>query len=326
MKWPPDYVAEFVRRQKILESVNKNPDLIPGAIDYYSTRPVGFIEDWCVTYDPRNAMNNLPTIMPFLLFSRQKEYVNFIISCADVGVPALCEKSRDMGATWLSCVVSVWLWRFKAGSSIGWGSRKENLVDRLGDPDSIIEKIRMIIDYLPRWLWPVGFSRKEHMNFMKIVNPENGATITGEAGDEIGRGGRKSIFFKDESAHYERPERIEAALSENTDVPVDISSVCGVSNIFHRKRMAGEIWEPGKKIDKKKFKFLSSTGVIIRRKIKSGMIIKKCDIVTRDLTIYSLKRLIGIIVRPLKEFLFRQSGLRLLSVPILNYVSLLRGL
>jgi phage terminase large subunit len=64
----------------------------------------------------------------------------------------------------------------------------------------------------------------KHMSYMRIVNPENGATITGEAGDNIGRGGRKTIYFKDESAHYERPDKIEASLSENTRVQMDISS------------------------------------------------------------------------------------------------------
>ena len=75
---------------------------------------------------------------------------------------------------------------------------------------------------------------------MKITGP-HGATITGEAGDNIGRGGRNAIYFKDESAHYERPELIEASLSDNTDCQVDISSVNGPNNIFHRKRNSGTV-------------------------------------------------------------------------------------
>jgi hypothetical protein len=153
-----------------------------------------------------------------------------------------------MGATWVCCALSIWLWLFKSGISVGWGSRKETLVDKIGDPDSIFEKMRMIIDYLPRWLWPQGFNPKEHLSYMKIINPENGATITGESGDNIGRGGRKAIFFKDESAWYERPERIEAALLSNTNVPIDISSVHGTATIFYRRRQAGEIWNKKKQI------------------------------------------------------------------------------
>jgi hypothetical protein len=116
------------------------------------------------------------------------------------------------------------------------------LVDRVGDPDSIFEKMRMIINELPRFFWPNGFDPRQHMTYMKIINPENGATITGEAGDNIGRGGRKTIYFKDESAHYERPELIESALGDNTNVQIDISSVNGTGNVFYRRRMAGELW------------------------------------------------------------------------------------
>ena len=54
---------------------------------------------------------------------------------------------------------------------------------------------------------------------MRIVNPQTGASITGESGDNIGRGGRKLCYFKDESAWYERPEKIEAALADNTRGP-----------------------------------------------------------------------------------------------------------
>jgi hypothetical protein len=43
----------------------------------------------------------------------------------------LVEKSRDMGATWLAVSFSVWLFLFVPGATVGWGSRKEALVDRI---------------------------------------------------------------------------------------------------------------------------------------------------------------------------------------------------
>src|ERR1700727_2911916 len=54
------------------------------------------------------------------------------------------------------------------------------------------------------------------------------------------------VYFNDDSAHYERPELIEAALGDNTNVQIDISSVHGTANVFYRRRMAGEIWQPDK--------------------------------------------------------------------------------
>lgn len=250
MTWPPDYTKEFMRRQGLLERLKKNPQHIQGAKEYYRHHPAEFIEDWCITYDPRNANGELPTTMPFCLFPRQIDLCSYVYGCIDDQENGLIEKCRDMGASWLCCAVSVHLWLFSDGAAIGWGSRKEELVDRLGDMKAIFPKMRAIIENLPSFFLPRGFDPKKHMPFMKIVNPETGASITGESGDNIGRGGRTLIYFKDESAHYERPELIEAALGDNTNVQIDISSVNGVGNVFYRRRMAGQEWEPEKKMTK----------------------------------------------------------------------------
>lgn len=242
---PPSYTAVYLARQERLLAIRKNRNLLTGALEYYRTHPVEFIEHWIDTVDPRKAGTNIPARVPFILFPRQKQLVDFIYALIDAQTNGLVEKSRDMGATWLCAGVSVHLWRFYPGSSVGWGSRKQELVDRLGDMDSIFEKMRSIVEGLPREFLPRGFDRRTHMSFMKILNPETGASITGESGDSIGRGGRKLVYFKDESAHYERPERIEAALADNTNVQIDISSVNGLGNVFHRRREAGVDWNGG---------------------------------------------------------------------------------
>jgi len=247
MQWPPDYTTLFADRQKRFLLTKDDPILQAGSMEYYKTRPIEFVNDWCITYDPRNVSRGLPTIMPFEMFPRQKELITFLLDCMLDLESGLIEKCRDMGATWVCCAFSVWLWIFHPGSATGWGSRKEQLVDKIGDPDSIFEKIRMILQYLPFWFLPKGFRIDRHCSYMKILNPDGSATITGEAGDNIGRGGRKSMYFKDESAHYERPDKIEAALGDNTDVQIDISSVNGNGNIFHRRRLAGEVYDPENK-------------------------------------------------------------------------------
>lgn len=246
--WKINYSEIFANRSKQFYLLMRNYNLLDGATHLYKNDPIRFINDWCVTYDPRNSGSNIPTLMPFILFDKQKEFIKFILACLKDGESGLVEKCRDMGATWVCCCVSVWLWLFEEGSSIGWGSRKEVLVDRIGDPDSIFEKIRMIIRYLPNFFLPEGFDQKKHFSYMKIINNKNGSTITGEAGDNLGRGGRKLIYFVDESAHLIHPELIEAALSHNTKTRIDISSVNGTGNVFYRKRKSGEVWAPDKKL------------------------------------------------------------------------------
>lgn len=243
--WPPNYGIEMQLREARVRSLMGDAKMCRALKDHYRFCAADFINDWCVTYNPRNQ-HPTPRTMPFIMFNRQREFIDFLQGCLTDRQGGLVEKARDIGATWLCCAFSVWLWLYHPGTAVGWGSRKEDLVDTLGDPDSIFEKMRMIVDNLPGILLPVGFNMKKHATYMKIINPETGATITGEGGDNIGRGGRKTIYFKDESAHYERPELIEAALGDNTDVQIDISSVNGTANVFYRRRMAGVEWSPGK--------------------------------------------------------------------------------
>lgn len=247
--WPPRYVDVWAWRQQQALKLQTAPTLAAGALEFYRTRPVEWINHWCDTYDPRNAGSDVPARLPLVLFPRQEDLIGFLMSCLKDQESGLIEKCRDMGATWVCAAFSVWLWLFWPGASIGWGSRKEQLVDKIGDPDSIFEKMRMVVLGLPRVFWPAGFNPSDHMTYMRFVNPANGATITGEAGDNIGRGGRKLIYFKDESAHYERPEKIEASLADNTRVQIDLSSVNGLGNVFHRRREAGMEWQPGKAME-----------------------------------------------------------------------------
>lgn len=244
--WPPDHKSEVERRLRLLQRLRADPVLARAAHVHYKHNPVDWCLDWATTYDPRNATRGLPTLMPFSMFERQTDLIKFLHSCVLDEENGLIEKARDMGATVAASAFSVWLWLYWPGAAIGFGSRKEDLVDRLGDPKTIFDKLRSCIKNLPSDLfWPKGFNPVQHMTYMKIINPANGATIAGEAGDNIGRGGRTLIYFKDEAAHYERPELIEAALGDNTNVQIDISSVNGMGNVFHRRRMSGFEWEPG---------------------------------------------------------------------------------
>jgi phage terminase large subunit len=241
--WPLDYVEVFAWRQKQLLKLRGDDQMLDGARVYYTDHPVEFINHWCNTYDPRNAGGTVLARMPLVMFERQAELVQFLYACVKGEECGLIEKSRDMGATWVCCAFTIWLWIFWPGASIGWGSRKEQLVDKIGDPDSIFEKLRILIAGIPSCFLPEGFRPSINTSYMKIICTSTGSTITGESGDNIGRGGRKLIYFKDESAHYERPEKIEAALLDNTRVQIDLSSVNGLGNVFNRRRESGADWD-----------------------------------------------------------------------------------
>lgn len=248
--WPPSYLEQFAWRQQQLLRLRQTPSLVIGALEFYKTHPVEFIEHWGLTIDPRNAGTDKPVNLPFILFPKQKELIQFLQECIKDQQSGLVEKSRDMGATWLCCAFSVWLWLFWPGATIGWCSRVLELVDIIGVEKTIFEKMRIFIRALPPEFLPKGFNPEMHLSHKRLINPANGSVIYGEGGDNVGRGGRTLIYFKDESAWYEHPELIEAALTNNTNCQIDLSSVHGVGTVFNNKREAGADWYPGAEIAK----------------------------------------------------------------------------
>jgi hypothetical protein len=249
-EWPPNYAQVRAWRQVQLARFELEPKLLASAKAYYKDHPVQFINHWIDTYDPRKASSGEPVKMPFVMFERQEVMVDFILACIKGEANGLIEKARDMGATVVAIGVSVWLWLFGDASAIGWGSQKKEKVDRLGDPSSVFEKIRMAIRSVPKCFHPAGFS-EDNLTYQRCINPETGATIIGEIGDDIGRGGRTLIYFVDEAAHLVRPESTEAALLETTRTRIDISSVSGLGTVFYRKREAGVDWVPGAPVTRK---------------------------------------------------------------------------
>lgn len=237
----PDYVPVIAERARYLASMRADPMLMAAVKKYYTHATAeaccDFIDAWVWTYDPRSK----PAWRPMVLFQRQRELIHWVWARYSEGEDGLVEKTRDSGATYISMSVAVYLWLFVPGSKVGFGSRKEMLVDRLGDPDSIFEKGRSILARLPKEFLPQGFDVRVHCAYMRIVNPANGNTITGEAGDNIGRGGRSTMYFKDESAYYEHADKIDAALSENSNIKIDISTVNGANNAFARRRHGGMV-------------------------------------------------------------------------------------
>lgn len=187
-----------------------------------------------VTYDPRR---NDPQIA-FLLFPKQEELLNFFANNYQEKRRALLQKSRDVGATWLIAAFLVHGWLFSPGFKGAVGSRKAELVDKQGDPDCIFEKIRTLIRNLPEWMIPKGWDRLSR-SFL-IRNPLNGSTITGEGGDNMGRGGRSGVYFVDESAFIERSKKVIAALSQNTDCLIQVSTPNGTTNEFYRAVFSGK--------------------------------------------------------------------------------------
>jgi phage terminase large subunit len=207
---------------------------------YYRDHPAQFISDWGYTFDPRNVERDLPTLIPFVLFRRQEEWVTWLLERWKNQEPGITEKSRESGMSWLSVAAACTLCLFNRGMVIGFGSRKEEYVDKIGNPKSLFEKARMFLSELPAEFLE-GWSRDKHAGYMRILFPGTGSVLTGEAGDGIGRGDRTSLYFVDEAAFLEHPQLVDASLSATTNCRQDISTPNGMANSFAQRRHSGRI-------------------------------------------------------------------------------------
>jgi hypothetical protein len=220
---------ERLRRIELLMTAKGSRKLQERILEECAADPIYFINTYGWTYDPRLKM-----LLPMLLWPKQQEYVLFVEERIRLGEEFVTVKSRDVGVTYMHCAMAVQHWRFDPGFKTTFCANKLDLVDQRGNPDSIFEKIRMFVDWLPTWMKPRGFKMQRHAKEGSLKNPENGNIISGEGGDNAGRGGRSTLYLVDEAAHVERADSVNKATSANARSRGWTSSVNGNGNLFYR--------------------------------------------------------------------------------------------
>ena len=239
----PDFSAELARRATLLESIRSGGAAVLEAVRAHygqDEHAADFIADFGYCFEPRNVERGLPSKVPFIPFPKQRACVAWMLARWRASEPGIIEKCRDAGVSTLAMMVFSWLCIFHRGVTCGVGSALERKVDNGEDPDSMLFKARFFVACLPPY-FRAGFDEMNPRlrSHMKLFFPETGSSIIGEAGDKIGRGGRRSIFGVDEAAHLERPQLVDASLASNTNCRLDFSSVSGMGTPFARKRHSG---------------------------------------------------------------------------------------
>jgi len=194
------------------------------------------------TYDPRNkggltgggsGIRKLPKTVPFITWDYQDDAFKLLQWCITNGVDAIIEKSRDMGASWVFLAVFDWFFLFHEQNTFMMVSRKEDLVDKKGDPDSLFWKVNFIHENLPGWMMPDVMRQKLHFE-----NHDMGSTLDGEAttGD-VARGGRRTAIGMDEFAAVPRGEdqNVIDATNDSTECRIFNSTPKGCGNAYHEQ-------------------------------------------------------------------------------------------
>lgn len=184
-----------------------------------------WVNNFIWTYDPRLEEG----VIPFILYPRQEKLImelerSLNLTRGGSKVNMLLDKPRGVGATW---AIMVWIlhhWLFD-DFSVRVGSRKEDYVDKRGEPDTLFSKFDFVLDRLPRWMLPIGFDMGRHRSSMLLVNPKNGNSISGESANiNFGRGGRKSVIVFDELAFWEWAKSSWESAGEATNFRLAMST------------------------------------------------------------------------------------------------------
>ena len=154
----------------------------------------------------------------------------------------LIEKSRDMGASWVNLTAILWVWLFRRDKMILVGSRNDEYVDKGGNPKALFYRLDYLLDTLPVWLQPVGYSKVQHRSRNHLANPESGSVIDGESTTEnFGTGDRRSIILLDEFSKVKNGHEIVASTQAVGPCRIFNGTPFGVNNAFYELTLKPDI-------------------------------------------------------------------------------------
>lgn len=109
-------------------------------------------------------------------------------------------KSRDGGASWIVLMTILWLCLFHENIAAGAISREEDAVDEIGNPNSLFEKVRIMLRHIPDWMKGGKVVDKRGM----FMFPK-GNTLIGSANVSAAFvGGRLTILLIDEFGQFDK--------------------------------------------------------------------------------------------------------------------------
>lgn len=169
--------------------------------------------------------------VPFITWKVQDEAIQSIYDSIVNGHQVMIRKSRDMGASWIVLSMFQWFWQFRAATTFLEISRKETLVDRRGDMDSLFEKHRYLLRWQPEWMRPRNIRDQK----LHLENQDNGSSIEGESTTEsAGQASRKTAILMDEFARIQNGEEIDMATADTSACRIFLSTPQGPNTAYAR--------------------------------------------------------------------------------------------
>lgn len=201
---------------------------------------------WCETfawlYEPRPEPGR-KNVIPFIPWTHQKPEISKMLpdfnqglglGFEDFGI----EKARGEGATWSCLMIILHQWLFREYQAFGIVSRHELAADNPEDPDSLGWKLDWQLTKLPLWMAGAkGRDFTRNISKHTWINQRNNSSITAyPCTGDLASGGRKTAFFMDEMAKFDRgpDEDAISAVEPVTNSLLLVSTYDGADGAYYR--------------------------------------------------------------------------------------------
>jgi hypothetical protein len=234
---PKDPLKNIEYRQRIITLAENDEEFQEEVKERCQRDVVWYFDTFLWTYSPKDYPD-CPH-RPFITYPFQEDAIRRL-DAAIGNHDVLIEKTRDMGASWITLGVIARRFHFFYDQSFLVGSRKEEYVDKSGDPKTLFWKIDYIFENLPGWMCPRIFRNNLH-----IHNEDTGSTIDGEStNDEFATGDRRTAVFLDEFSKVKNGNSILTATRDVTHCRIFNGTPKGVRNAYYKKKRQMELRNP----------------------------------------------------------------------------------
>lgn len=217
-------------RDRRLAWLRADPRRLAAVRRYYAEHIADFCSDWMSVTDPRRAARGQAALVPFTLWPKQRELVEFILERIRRQEPGTVVKSRDTGATSVCMATLAACCILRRDFAAGVISATEAKLDRFAD--TIFEKLRGLLRSLPPE-FRAGYDEERSSMYLSVAFPATRSAITGATGPNAFRGLRQSVVLVDEAAFLLDSHAIDSALAAVSEARIDVSTPHGIGGSFY---------------------------------------------------------------------------------------------
>lgn len=234
---PKTHEENLAFRQKVLDYGGNYAPWARAFVLKGRSDPVWWIDTWGRTQNPKDFPDSPD--QPIITWPKQEQYIRWLVE--RIGKrPCAMGKSREQGATVITCNVIAWLWESRPLFTALMVSRVASMVDGGGFADSTMPKMDYTIDAKPDWARAPGYEHdKPHRKLFLMKNPDNGAMVRATTTNKwAGVGSRFSIVWGDEVSKIDKFKTVHTAIANVTNCPLYTSTPTGwdlFAQIMHAK-------------------------------------------------------------------------------------------